>query len=180
MRSLIKYTLGLFLCFGCASTSEVIYDYNLDVDFNTFDTYVLCIDDLFVENYNYPNLDNQKVRQLLGDAVSNAMELRGHKTNVFKPQLQAGFRIVITEERVEFNNCEHSKELEYWEECKIHNEIYQKETLVVYVAEFETNKVIWQASVGCSLNKADRNLKPYIEELTTLLFETYPKAIETL
>lgn len=180
MKTLFRYTIGLFLVFGCASTSEVIYDYNLEIDFDTFNTYVLCIDDLFVENYNYPSLDNQNIRQLLGTAVSDEMELRGHRTNVFNPQLQVGFRIVIAEETVEFNNCEHSGELEYWEECKIHNETYQKETLIAYVAEFETNNIIWQASINCDLNKAKRNLKPYIEELTSQLFETYPKELKSL
>lgn len=180
MKYFVTYMMWILLLSGCASTSEVIYDYNLETDFNSYDTYVLCIDDLFVENYQYPNLDNQKVRQLLGEAVSIQMELKDHHTNVFDPQLQVGFRIVIKEEDVEFSNCEHSGELEYWEECKIHNEKYQRETLIAYVAQFKTNEIIWQASVSCDLNKSEKNLQPYIEELVALLFDTYPKQTSLL
>lgn len=178
MRSILKLVWLPFLVLGCASTSEVIYDYNLDINFSDYDTYVLCIDDLFVENYNYPNIDNEAVRQELGEAVSEQMEIRDHRTNVFDPQLQVGFRIAIKEETVEFNNCEHSGELEYWEECRIHNEKYQTETLVVYVADFKTNEIIWQASLRCDLNKSRKNLRPYIDELVAKLFETYPKELK--
>ena len=58
----------LLLLFNCAATSEVVYDYNLEVDFNQYDTYVLCIEDFTVEHLNYPQLDNDLVRQTIGDA----------------------------------------------------------------------------------------------------------------
>ncbi|MBL86474.1 MAG: hypothetical protein CMO82_07430 [Winogradskyella sp.] len=165
----------LLLLFNCAATSEVVYDYNLDVDFNQYDTYVLCIEDFTVEHLNYPQLDNDLVRQTIGDAVALEMENKAHKTNVLNPQLQAGFRIIISEETVAFENCEHSKHLEYWESCTIHEETYEEETLIVYVADFETNKVLWHASVLCELNKPDKKLTPYINGLVKDLFETYPK-----
>ena len=167
--------LLLLLLFNCAATSEVVYDYNLEVDFNQYDTYVLCLEDFAVEHLEYPNLDNEQIRQLIGDAVAVEMENKAHRTNVFEPQLQAGFRILISEETVEFKNCEHSKYLEYWENCTIHEETYEQETLVVYVADFENNKVLWHASILCELNKSKKKLKPYIEGLVNDLFETYPK-----
>jgi hypothetical protein len=163
------------LLFNCAATSEVVYDYNLETDFNQFDTYVLCIDDFTVEHLNHPNLDNENVRLTIGDAVAIEMENKAHKTNVLEPQLQAGFRILISEETVAFKNCEHSKHLEYWENCTLHEETYEEETLIVYVADFETNKVLWHASIKCELNKPKKKLKPYINGLVKSLFDTYPK-----
>ena len=172
--SVISFLIFLFF-FNCAATSEVIFDYNLEVDFNQYDTYVLCIDDFFVENPNYPKLDNEKIRQLIGDAVAIEMENKAHRTNVFEPQLQAGFRLLISEETIKFTNCEHSKDLEYWEECKLHEETYEQETLIVYVADFNTNKVLWHASVLCELDKPKSKQQRYINGLVKDLFDTYPK-----
>ncbi len=168
-------SLILLILFNCAATSEVVYDYNLETDFNQYDTFVLCIDDFSVENSNYPNLDNEDIRRYIRDAVDSEMTNTNHRTNVFDPQLQAGFRILISEETAEFENCENSGQLEYWESCTIHQETYEKETLVVYVADFETSKVLWHASIICNLNKSKKKLKPYISGLVTDLFATYPK-----
>lgn len=172
--SVISGLLFLFL-FNCAATSEVIFDYNLEVDFNQYETYVLCIDDFFVENRNHPRLDNEKIRQLIGDAVAIEMESKAHRTNVFEPQLQAGFRLLISEETVQFTNCEYSNDLEYWENCKLHEETYEQETLIVYVADFNSNKVLWHASIPCDLNKSKKKQQPYINGLVKDLFATYPK-----
>jgi hypothetical protein len=99
----------------------------------------------------------------------------GHKTNVLNPQLQAGFRLLISEETVEFENCEHSAQLEYWESCTIQHETYEHETLVVYVSDFNTNKILWHASISCDLNIPKKNLQSYISGLVKDLFATYPK-----
>ncbi|WP_370392135.1 DUF4136 domain-containing protein [uncultured Winogradskyella sp.] len=174
VNTVISALLLLFLM-NCASTNEVIYDYNMDVDFNQYDTFVLCMDDFFVEHDNHPKLDSEETRQIIGDAVEKEMELTGHRTNVFDPQLQAGFRILISEQTAQFQNCEHSKDLEYWENCTIHQKTYEEETLVVYVADFKSNIVLWHASVMCNLNQPKKQLKPYITRLVKDLFETYPK-----
>jgi hypothetical protein len=41
--------LGLLflLLFNFAANSDVVYNCNLEVDFNQYETYVLCIDDFF-------------------------------------------------------------------------------------------------------------------------------------
>ena len=107
------------------------------------------MDDFFVEHLNQPNLDNEKLRHLIGDAVAIEMENNTHRTYVFDPQIQTGFKSHISEETVQFKNCEHSKNLEYWENCKLHEDIYEQDTLIVYVANFNTNKVFWHASILC-------------------------------
>ena len=177
MRAL-KTCLGLMtlILFGCVSTQSVMYDYDLSVDFDSYSTYVLCSDDMMVIHLDHPKIDNEEIRQLLGDAIGNAMEARGHQTNVFEPQLQAGFRIAINEETAKFNNCEHSDELEYWESCEIHKETYDQETLITYVANFKTNTVLWQVSMPCDLKKNKAQLKNYTADLINQLFETYPKS----
>jgi len=167
--------LVLLLLFNCEASREVVYDYNLETDFNSYNTYVLCIDDFFVEHSNHPTIDNDGIRRYLGNAIDTEMTVIGHKINVFSPQLQAGFRLLISEETAEFKNCEHSAELEYWESCTIHQETYNEETLVVYVADFKTSKVLWHASILCDLNKSKKKLKPYINDLVKALFATYPK-----
>ncbi len=172
--SVISGLLFLLLS-NCATTSEVVYDYNLEVDFNQYDTYVLCMDDFFVDDLNHPNLDNEQLRQLIGDAVAIEMENKAHRTNVFDPQLQAGFRLLIHEETAQFKSCEYSEDLEYWENCKLQEETYEQETLVVYVSDFKTNKVLWHASISCYLNTSKNKRQSYINGLVKDVFATYPK-----
>ncbi len=169
--------LALFILQGCATTSEVIYDYNLDIDFDKYNTYVLCVEDLTVENSLYPNYDNPSTREYIASAVENEMQLRGHKTNVLDPQLQAGFRLVVTEEDVSFQSCSYSEELEYWENCKVEHATYLRETLILYVSDMNTNKMVWQASIVCDMNRSKKKLESYINETVALLFDTYPKMI---
>lgn len=178
---LFKFYLGalLMLNASCASTQEVMFDYNLDVDFNQFSTFVLCVDDLFVEYTNQPNYDNKTVRNYLADAVEYEMKKRHHKTNVLNPELQVGFTITLTENTVSFSDCEEGNALGYWKECKVEERTYLEETLITYVSDYNTNEIIWQASIQCSLNKPRNVLKEHIEELVRQLFDTYPKTAKT-
>ncbi|MFT5217105.1 MAG: hypothetical protein ACI83H_002238 [Glaciecola sp.] len=83
--------------FGCASAGAVLSEFDESIEFDNYTTYVLCIDDLFVEITNYPNHDNNEVRIMIGDAIEVQMKSKGHKTNVLNPELQAGFRLVVQE-----------------------------------------------------------------------------------
>ena len=176
---LIKLYLSICLLInlGCASNQEVIFDYNMNVDFDEFSTFVLCVDDLFVEYTNQPNYDNKTIRNYLAEAVTYEMQKRDHKTNVLNPDLQVGFIIVLTENRVSFTDCEEDKDLVYWKECKIEERTYLEETLITYISDFKTNEIIWQASIRCDLNKSKKQLKPYVDQLVKQLFETYPKPV---
>jgi len=176
MKTLKFLSLILILTlFGCASTSAVISEFDEDADFDNYSTFVLCIDDLFVENTNYPNYDNNEVRAMIGDAIEKQMEYKGHKTNVLNPELQAGFRLVIQEKEASFTNCESQGEYEYWKECTIDTVIYTEETLVLYVSDINKNQVIWQASITCDLNRSSGKLEAYVDQLVESLFNEYPK-----
>ncbi|WP_347921708.1 DUF4136 domain-containing protein [Pontimicrobium sp. SW4] len=171
-------TLGiifLLTLYGCASTEAVLSEFDESVDFETYDTFVLCIDDLFVENTKYPNHDNNKVRELIGNAVENEMINRGHKTNVMDPQLQAGFKLLVEEKEATFYDCKEQDEYSYWSECTINTTIYTEETLVVYVSDFEKNQIIWQASITCDMSRYNKKLPSYVNELVETLFKEYPK-----
>ncbi|NNK87685.1 MAG: DUF4136 domain-containing protein [Flavobacteriaceae bacterium] len=165
----------LMLVFGCGSTADIVSEFDETVDFDSYTTFVLCIDDLFVENTQYPKYDNNTVRELLGEAVEAQMIEKGHKTNVLNPQLQAGFQLIVEEKEATFTNCEHQDEYSYWEECTIDTIVYTEETLVVYVSDFERKQIIWQASVECDMNRTGANLKDYVKELVIKLFNEYPK-----
>lgn len=160
--------------FGCASTGAVLSEFDESVDFDNYTTYVLCIDDLFVENTNYPNHDNNEVHAMIGGAIEAQMESKGHKTNVLNPELQAGFRLVVPEKETTFTNCEKDSEYGYWKECTIDTMAYTEETLVLYVSEMNKNQVIWQASVACDLNRSKGKIEAYAHELVEKLFNKYP------
>jgi len=165
----------LLMLYSCASTEAVLAEFDESVDFDSYNTFVLCIDDLFVENPNFPNHDNNKVRELLGNAVENEMINRGHKTNVMDPQLQAGFKLLVEEKEATFYDCKEQDEYSYWAECTINTTIYTQETLVVYVSDFEKNQIIWQASMTCDMSRYNKKLPGYINELVETLFNEYPK-----
>ena len=171
----ILSTICLLTLFGCASTEAVISEFDESVDFDSYNTFVLCVDDLFVENTNFPNYDNNKVRELIGDAVEVQMINRGHKTNVMDPQLQAGFKLLVEEKEATFYDCKEQDEYSYWAECTINTTIYTEETLVVYVSDFEKNQIIWQASMTCDMSRYNKKLPGYINELVETLFNEYPK-----
>jgi len=165
----------LLTLYGCASTEAVLAEFDESVDFDSYDTFVLCIDDLFVENTQYPNHDNNKVRELIGDAIETEMINRGHKTNVMEPQLQAGFKLLVEEKEATFYDCKEQDEYTYWAECTINTTVYTEETLVVYVSDFEKNQIIWQASMTCDMSRYNKKLPGYINELVETLFNEYPK-----
>ncbi|MGB1308778.1 MAG: hypothetical protein ACPG6B_07700, partial [Oceanihabitans sp.] len=121
--------LSILILFGCAATTNVISEYDTEANFNNYNTFVLCLDDFQISNTNYPKIDNAFVRDLIGQEVENKMLENGYKTNVFKPQLQAGFKISITQEESIITNCEIKSEFGYWKTCTINTEIYTKETL---------------------------------------------------
>lgn len=130
----LSLLLAIFL-FGCASTGSVLSEFDESVDFNSYNTFVICLDDLYVENVSYPNYDNITIRQIIGDEVEEQMKDKGHVTNVPRPQLQAGFRIVIEQKATTFTDCNVHNEYEYWKDCTIHTVSYTEETLVVYVSD---------------------------------------------
>jgi len=176
MKSLKFLPVILILTlFGCASTSAVLSEFDEDIDFDNYSTFVLCIDDLFVENTNYPNYDNNEVRALIGEAIEKQMERKDHKTNVLKPELQAGFQLIVQEKETTFTNCEQESEYGYWKECTIDTVVYTEETLVLYVSDINMNQVIWQASITCDLNRSKGKLQAYVNELVEKLFNEYPK-----
>jgi len=172
--------ISLFLFFGCASTEAVLSDYDDSVDFSNYSTFVICIDDLFVENTNYPNYDNNNARELIGEAIEKQMIKKGHKTNVLNPQLQAGFKLLVEQKEATFTNCEIHDEYSYWRACTIDTVVYTEETLVVYVSDFSKNQIIWQASIKCNLNRSKGSLQGYINNLVETLYNEYPKAIAVM
>ncbi len=175
IKTISLFTIIFFI--GCASTSQlsILSDYDESIDFNNYSTFVICIDDLFVENTKYPKYDNNHVRQLIGQEVENQMIGKGHKTNVLRPELQAGFQILIVEEEATFTNCDLQEDYNYWQTCTINTVTYTDETLVAYVSDLQKNQVVWQASISCDLNKPKSALKPYVMDLVEGLYKKYPK-----
>jgi hypothetical protein len=172
-----RSTFVLIFFLGCVTTSNVTYDYDESINFNNYATFVIYIDDLFVQNTKFPNYDNTYIRQYLAEEFENKMIQLGYKTNEQKPELQVGFKLVVSEEQVTFTNCDKEIDFNYWEKCTISTETYTNETLIAYVSNFEKNQVIWQASVPCDFNKSKKALPGYVKEITKKLFDEYPKIL---
>jgi hypothetical protein len=166
--------VSIIYLFGCASTGFVLSEYDQSVDFNNYNTFVICLDDLYVENIDYPKFDNNRIRQVIGHEIEVQMKDKGHITNVEDPQLQAGFRIVIEQKADTFKNCNINNEYGYWKNCTIHNIKYTEETLVVYVSDLAKNQVIWQASITCNLNRPAKELNSYVHRIVEDLYDKYP------
>lgn len=182
MKTSIKFTLiSLFaLLYGCATTSSVISYFDDNVDFDAYQTYVLCIDDFQVKNLNFPEYDNDLIRQYIGDQIDKQMEQRAYKTNVMRPELQAGFQLIVEEKEVTFMNCEIDAEYNYSENYKEEIIPYTEETLVLYISDIAKNQIIWQASIVCDFNISEKKLLEYVELLADKMFNTYPIAKSTI
>ncbi|NNF35373.1 MAG: DUF4136 domain-containing protein [Saprospiraceae bacterium] len=167
--------LLLFTLLGCATSNNLNAEFDDSVDFEAYETFVLCVDDFFVENTSYPEYDNLEIRQLIGKEVEKQMINRGHRTNVIKPQLQAGFRILLDHEEVVFTNCDVQTEYGYWKTCTINREVYTTETLVLHVSDIEKNQVIWQAKIDCDFNRSSKALEDYTKEIVETVFNEYPR-----
>lgn len=167
--------MSILLLMGCAASNAILSEYDETIDFNYYETFVLCVDDLYGENTKFPKIDNNSVRAHIGDEMAFQMEALGYKSNVMNAQLQVGFRIVIAEETIQVTNCEIQEEIGYWQSCTIDDVAYTRETLIVFVSDIDQNQVIWQATVPCDLNKTEDSLKQYIENLISQLYEAYPE-----
>lgn len=173
-----SFLLFLIILSSCATSEVVLSEFDENADFDSYSTFVLCVDDLFVENVNHPNYDNNYVRELIGNSLEQEMIMRGHRTNVLNPELQVGFELIVQEKTAEFYNCEFNKEFSYWEEFTLETVEYTEETLVVYVSEFKKNQIIWQASKKCDLNRIKSRLPKLVNKLVHELFNEYPKLNE--
>lgn len=171
----ILFVFSLFALFDCASTADVLSDFDDSVNFDDYTSFVICIDDLYVENTKYPQYDNNEVRKVIGNVLEAQMIKEGYKTNVLKPELQAGFELLLEQKEVTFTNCEIQNEYNYWKECTIDTEVYTEETLVIYVSDFSKNQIIWQASLQCDMSRSKGKLTDYVNELVKAMFEDYPK-----
>ena len=91
------------LLFSCASTEGVISEFDLTADFDNYSSFVICLDDLYVENTQDLAYDNNNVRQLIADELTAQMISRDHETNVFEPELQVGFELIIEKKEAQLN-----------------------------------------------------------------------------
>ena len=164
------------LLYGCASTESILAEFDESVDFENYSSFVICLDDLYVENTQDPAYDNNVVRELIANELELQMTERDHETNVFEPELQVGFELIIEKKEAEFVNCEANDDIGYWKECTIDTEIYTEETLVIYVSDFAKNQVIWQASMPCDMSKSKNKLEGYVKSVVEKVFNEYPKA----
>lgn len=170
--------LGLSLLFNCASTEVVVSEFDESVNFETYSSFVLCVEDLLVEYENNPGYDNPEVRELIGEEIEKQMIKRGHKLDVMNAELQAGFKLILEKNEVTFENCNSYGEYEYWDETTIETFVYTEETLVLYVSDMTKNQVIWQASIMCDLNISKKRLPEYIMEVVDLVFNEYPRVVQ--
>ena len=178
MKNLAKFTLSvlLMLLVGCATTSSVSYNFDEKIDFDQYKTFVLCVDDFQIDNLDFPDYDNDLIRQYIGDEIESQMLLRGHKTNVLRPELQAGFQLLVENKEAVFLNCEVDSEYNYWKTYEEEFIPYTEQTLVLYVSDMTKNQVIWQASIVCDFNRSDKKLLEYAKNLTEKMFNTYPRS----
>ena len=165
---------AFLLIIGCAATSNISSEFDTSKNFDDYSTFVLCLDDFFVENVKFPKYDNEFIREGIAEEIEDHMILKGYKTNVIKPELQAGFRLVIQEKDITFTECESQQDYSYWKECTIKTETYTEETLIIYVSEIDSRQIVWQASIPCDFNKPKSALEKEIKEAVEKLFNEFP------
>lgn len=158
---------------GCAG-SRVVADFDRAIDFKNYKTFTICQEDLSVQNLDYPGYDNELNRNRLKEATTKEMVSRGYVLNEEKPQLQAGFKLVIEDVEMMFTDCFDEEEIGYWQECKINTYNYTQQTLVMYVLDLEKNQIIWQGLMEGGLADSPKKMTKAINENVARIFKEYP------
>ncbi|MCK8479883.1 DUF4136 domain-containing protein [Psychroserpens algicola] len=177
---LLPYLFSFLFIFNCASSSGIRYDYDLNEDFSQHQTFNICEADLITSNTRFPHYDNSNIRDILSEEVTETLEDLGLQLDTEYPDLQAGFKLIVTEEQTNFKDCSENNEFHYWEKCSVKTITYTTETLILYVSNLKTNQIVWQASTDCEMNKPKSKLKSYINELVKKLYDTYPNTIQSV
>ncbi|XLS30661.1 DUF4136 domain-containing protein [Flavobacteriaceae bacterium M23B6Z8] len=175
-RILIKYLMygTAILLFNACGGSKVIAEQDPNTDFRSYETFVICAEDLLVKDTKYPEYDNEEMRMQIKRSLENEMKERGYAIENSNPQLQVGFKFVVDDQEVSITNCFDEDEYSYWAGCKIETYNYAEQSLIIYVSDLEKDQIIWQGSIVKGLTMSPEKMKRTIDRTIEKIFNEYP------
>lgn len=165
--------IAVLLSSSCGS-SKVIAEQDPNADFRSYNTFVICAEDLIVKDTKYPEYDNAAMRMQIKESLENEMKQRGYEREVSNPQLQVGFKFVVDDQEVSITNCFDEDEYSYWAGCKIETYNYAEQSLIIYISDLEKDQIIWQGSIIKGLTMSPEKMKRTINRTIEKIFREYP------
>lgn len=176
MKSKHLFYLSVFVVglFSNCSVSRVVSDYDPQSNFQEFKTFVICEDDLKVQNHDFLEYDTALNRMRIKNALENEMQTRGYIINNEQPELQVGFKLNIEDEIVEIYHCSSDIRTPYWEDCKFEQYEFTEQYILVYVTDLAKDQIIWQGSLAKPLEVSPKRMAGEIQKVVHRVFKEYP------
>jgi len=166
------FLFGLLFLFSC-ETSEIISDYDSKINFSSYRTFSVCLDDFQISSYKHPEYNSEKMKNHLRSAIETEMQ-KYYRTDDASPELRVGLNVKIEDKKFTYRSCDNKDVYHEWPECRMKTYQYTEGTLLIFVADVAKNQLIWQASVsGITNNDLIENEK-VINRLVQNLFQKFP------
>jgi hypothetical protein len=157
---------------GC-ETSRVISEFDPSVDFTSYQTFSVCLDDFEVLSPDHAGYRSEKMKGYFKDAIET--ELKKHY-RIGDPlaDLKVGLAISIQDKKLMYRSCDQAGDYDRWPECRIRSYEYTEGSILVFVADRKTNQLIWQASQSGIVNDDLARNRKVIERVIQTLFKEFP------
>jgi len=176
MRYIHVFTIGVLLFLTSCQTTEINSDYDNKIDFPSYHSFSVCLDDFQITSDKHPEYNNEKMKGLIKSAIETEMK-KFYSNNDSSTELRVGVNIKVEDKDFTYRSCERQDEYHRWPECKMKTYEYTEGTLLIYVADISKQQVIWQASfTGMTREDLIENEK-VINRVVKSIFEKYPLAV---
>ena len=164
--------ISLLLSNSC-HTTEVNSDYDSKINFSSYKTFSVCLDDFQINSYKHPEYNSEKMKNQLKNAIESEMQ-KYYKVDDASPELHVGLNVKIEDKKLTYRSCDSKSVYHEWPECRLKTYEYTEGTLLIFVADVSKNQLIWQASItGITSNDLIENEK-LINRLVQNLFQKFP------
>jgi hypothetical protein len=174
MKTYILLAISCLLIL-CTCTDLAVYsDYDIQKDFTSYKTYLICSEDIEVKDKNQPMYDNTFNRKHIKKAIQTELNNMGYQEVESNADIQVNFQIIIKDRNKTIKTCSGAGVYDYWPNCSISNYDYTEGTLVINISDIKENQIIWQGTAIGILNINPKKIKKVIAKTVKEIFQNYP------
>lgn len=163
----------LIVFISSCQTTEINSDFDNKIDFSSYHSFSICLDDFQISSYAHPEYDNEKMKVYFKEAIESEMR-KYYTSDEVSPELHVGVNIKIEDKKFTYRSCDNKDIYHEWPECRMKTFEYTEGTLLVYVADVSKKQIIWQASLSGMTKEDLIENKKVINRIVENLFQTFP------
>jgi len=157
---------------GC-ETSRVQSEFDPSVDFTSYKTVSVCLDDFQVMSPDHAGYRSPKMKEYIKDAIETEMK-KYYRIEDRLPDLMVGLAVTIQDKKFMYRSCDRVDDYNKWPECKIRSYEFTEGSIHVFVADRNSNRVIWQASLAGIVSDDLAENQKVIQRTLQMLFKEFP------